>query len=173
MQIGGKLANRRRRGRRTKGGGFGVCKYCYNPAVKHQGLCTECANRPREENKFLLKCLFVQEALDSLLEQSNISKKNVQFLQKLIDFPDDGIRSFVEIILEISQVAPRKKKRFRKIKRENRPLWEKIKAHQAFAWMYEDDHFQTYGSEFDWPDELLEELYEQHAAMADSERPVR
>jgi len=90
-------------------------------------------------------------------------------LQKLIDFPDDEIRSFVEIILEISQVAPRKKKRFRKIKRENRRLWEKIKAHQAFDWMYEDDHFQTYG----WPDELLDELYEQHAAMADSERSVR
>jgi len=169
MQVGGKLANRRRRGRRFKGrGGYRTCKYCYNSAVKHHGLCNDCAKRPKEENKFRLKCLFVAEALYGLLEQSNISKKNVKFIRKLIDFPDDEIRSLVEIIFEISQVAPRKRKRFRRIKRENPLLWKKMKAHNAFGGIYENDYCQRYGSEFDWPVELLDELYEQQVAMADS-----
>ncbi len=74
-------------------------------------LCRECHSIPaaeREEAELLVR-------LAGLMDQSNISKKNVTWLRSLQEHESESIRGHVALILHIAEVAPGRKKRYQRI----------------------------------------------------------
>jgi hypothetical protein len=95
------------------------CHYCGeskpNESFSGKGhrrhLCRECQSIPvaeREEMEILGR-------LFDLMEQSHISKKNVTWLQSLQLHQNELVRKEVELILHIAEVAPYRKKRYKRI----------------------------------------------------------
>ena len=161
----------RRRERRMR-----QCKYCNNTAKQHQGLCSVCAGRSKEENKYRHQLLLGYEALSGFLDQSNISEKNIKTIQSFLDVsnsppqlngtnnleqaesPDYGLAKarsafigFATIVFEIGQNFPRKKRRLKKIKERRPELYESMRQQPYFDWYfdeYEDSSFDD-DSEYD------------------------
>jgi len=53
--------------------------------------------------------------LMDLMDQSHISKKNVAWLQSLQEHASDGVREQAFLILQVAEVAPYRKKRYKRI----------------------------------------------------------
>jgi hypothetical protein len=118
-----------------KRGQYRICKYCCNSAIRNQGLCHECLNRPKEENQ---RCLAISNAkarLGHFLTQKNISAKNLKTIQSFFDIEDSSLRDYAEIVLAIGQRFPRKKKRYRKIRQRDPELLQRIRQNVDFYWI--------------------------------------
>ena len=60
------------------------------------------------------------------MNQSHISKKNVERLTVLVDSENKKISELAAIVLEVAKVKPYKKRRLKVLARERRDLLEKL-----------------------------------------------
>ena len=60
------------------------------------------------------------------MNQSHISKKNVERLTVSADSENDKVSEFANIVLEVARVKPYKKRRLKMLARERRDLLEKL-----------------------------------------------
>jgi len=60
------------------------------------------------------------------LKQSHISDKNVKRLKQLVDSESDKIAKLANIVLEVANVKPYKKRRLKVLARERRDLLQKM-----------------------------------------------
>jgi hypothetical protein len=109
--------------------------------MRFQGICEDCAKRTREENKQRFNVLMAYETLFGFLEQRNISAKNIQTIKRLLEFDDAAFREFASIVLEISEVHPRKKRREQWIKAHRPELLQRMRNNECFDWYFDSlDH---------------------------------
>jgi hypothetical protein len=96
-----------------------LCYYCgeskSNEAFSGQGhrrhLCRACHAIPaaeREEAELWGR-------LHDLMDQSNISKKNIVWLKSLLDHSNQSIQALAQLILHVAELAPFRKKRYQRI----------------------------------------------------------
>ena len=106
------------------------CRICgrTRPNEKFSGkghsmhICKECVRLPKRE----LESIERKEEIAGFLGQSNISKKNISRLGKLVASDDAEIAELAGIVLEIALVKPHKKKRLKFLARERRDLLHKL-----------------------------------------------
>ena len=67
-----------------------------------------------------------KDEIFNFLNQSHISKKNINRLQELIESPDEKVSYLAGIVLEVAMVKPYKKKRLKILAKERRDLLEKL-----------------------------------------------
>ena len=60
------------------------------------------------------------------LKQSHISNKNVKRLKQLVDSESDKIAKLANIVLEVADVKPYKRRRLKVLARERRDLLQKL-----------------------------------------------
>ncbi len=60
------------------------------------------------------------------LKQSHISEKNVKRLKQLVDSESDKIAKLANIVLEVADVKPYKRRRLKVLARERRDLLQKL-----------------------------------------------
>ncbi len=92
-----------------KRGQYRTCKYCFNASVRHQGLCHECLQRPKEENKKQLAIMNAKMTLGDFLLQKNMSAKNLKTIKGFCDSKDGELHEFASLVLMIGTRFPRKK----------------------------------------------------------------
>lgn len=85
-------------------------------------ICKECCRKPKEE----IEEIEQSEEIFNYLGQSNISKKNISRLQKLVCAQNKKIAEMAEIVLEVGLVKPRKKRRLKFLAKQNRQLLSKL-----------------------------------------------
>ena len=67
----------------------------------------ECQRLPREERDRLQTLL----KIEGFLQQRNISAKNIGHLKSLSRFPSEEVRQKADLVLEVAQVAPHRRRR--------------------------------------------------------------
>ena len=85
-------------------------------------ICKECSRKPKEE---ILEIEQTEEIFN-FLRQSNISKKNIARLQKLICSQNKDISEMANIVLEAARIKPGKKLRIKYLAKENKDLLLKL-----------------------------------------------
>ena len=106
------------------------CRICHclrpNEAFSGKGhqihICKRCARLPKEERE---KILFEDEIF-KFLKQSHISEQNVSRLRTLAASPYERIAGLAEIVLEVAEIKPYKKKRLKELAGKRRDLLQKL-----------------------------------------------
>lgn len=106
------------------------CKICgrSRPNEKFSGkgrknhICKDCAQMPKEEKEAII----LEEEIYNYLRQSNISQRNISRLKQLTDSSDSKISELANIVLEVAQIKPHKKRRLKILARERRDLLQKL-----------------------------------------------
>jgi hypothetical protein len=106
------------------------CRICgkTRPNEKFSGkghrnhICKECARKPKTERDEIDQT----EEIFSFMNQSHISKKNVERLTVLVDSENEKVSELANIVLEVARVKPYKKGRLKMLARERRDLLEKL-----------------------------------------------
>ena len=102
---------------------------CTKPNEKFTGkghknhICKKCGSKPKEEIEHIEQ----SEEIFNYLNQSNITKKNISRLQKLVCSEDKHTAEMAAIVLEVAKVKPHKKRRLKFLAKENRALLYKLK----------------------------------------------
>lgn len=86
-------------------------------------LCRECKKLPKEERK----AIAFEDEIFGFLNQSHISKKNVERLKTLVTSGNPRIAELAAIVLEVAQVKPYKKRRLKVLAQTNKELLQKLK----------------------------------------------
>ncbi len=68
----------------------------------------------------------MEQEIFGYLKQSHISDKNVKRLKLLVNTESDKIAKLANIVLEVANVKPYKKRRLKVLARERRDLLEKL-----------------------------------------------
>ena len=106
------------------------CRSCgrSRPNEKYSGkghrnhVCKKCARNPKTE----INEIDQSEEIFSFMQQSHISKKNVERLTVLTESENKRISELAGIVLEVAKVKPYKKRRLKVLARERRDLLEKL-----------------------------------------------
>ncbi|RZB38489.1 MAG: hypothetical protein SRB2_00237 [Desulfobacteraceae bacterium Eth-SRB2] len=106
------------------------CRICgkTRPNEKFSGkghrnhICKECARKPKTERDEIDQT----EEIFSFMNQSHISKKNVERLTVLADSENEKVSELANIVLEMARVKPYKKRRLKMLARERRDLLKKL-----------------------------------------------
>ena len=106
------------------------CRICgkTRPNEKFSGkghrnhICKECARKPKSE----INEIDQTEEIFSFMQQSHISKKNVDRLTVLAESENKKISELAGIVLEVARVKPYNKRRLKVLARERRDLLEKL-----------------------------------------------
>lgn len=106
------------------------CRICgkTRPNEKFSGkghrnhICKECSRKPKTERDEIGQT----EEIFSFMNQSHISKKNVERLTVLADSENEKVSELANIVLEVARVKPYKKRRLKMLARERRDLLEKL-----------------------------------------------
>jgi len=114
-----------------------MCKYCFNESVRHQGLCHECLQRPKEENEKQLAIINAKVTLSDFLWQKNISAKNLKTIKGFCESEDGELRELASLVLMIGTRFPRKKKRYRRIREQDTKLFQQLRRNLLFNWLEE------------------------------------
>jgi hypothetical protein len=85
-------------------------------------ICKECSRKPKVE----INEIDMEHEIFGYLKQSHISDKNVRRLKQLVDSESDKIAKLANIVLEVADVKPYKKRRLKVLARERRDLLEKL-----------------------------------------------
>lgn len=85
-------------------------------------VCKKCASLPKEEREEI-EC---KDEIFNYLRQSHISDRNVSRLRKLAASPNERIAEVAEIVLEVAEFSPYKRKRLRELARKRRDLLQKL-----------------------------------------------
>ncbi len=126
-----------------KRGQHRMCEYCFNASVRHQGLCHECLQRPKEENKKQLAIMNAKMTLGDFLLQKNISAKNLKTIKGFYDSKDGELHEFASLVLMIGTRFPRKKKRYRRIREQDPKLYQQLRQSLLFDWLEEESCCET------------------------------
>jgi len=106
---------------------FRICE-SYKPNEKFSGkghrncICKQCAALPKDE---ILKADAINEIF-GFLKQSNISKNNMKRLTTLTKSSNIEVSMYAEIVLEVGNVKPHKKRRLKFLAKENKALLSKL-----------------------------------------------
>lgn len=87
-------------------------------------LCKDCARKPRAERQ---RARALQD-LSRFLHQKNISAKNIARLKSVSRSPDEDVRHRAELILQVAQVKPHKRKRNAFLARHHPELLNQLAA---------------------------------------------
>jgi hypothetical protein len=88
-------------------------------------LCRECTRRPKHERDRAHKL----RALRAMLHrQSNISDGNIKTATTWANDPEAEVATLARLTADIGRIHPRKKKRFRHIRREDPALFQRMIA---------------------------------------------
>jgi len=106
------------------------CRICHclrpNEAFSGKGhrihICKRCARLPREEREQIE----YEDEIFSFLQQEHISEKNISRLRTLTASSYGSIAELAQIVLEVSEIKPHKKKRLKELARKRPDLLEKI-----------------------------------------------
>ena len=126
-----------------KRGQYRMCKYCFSASVRYQGLCHECLQRPREENKKRLAIINAKVTLSDFLLQKNISAKNLKTIRRFCESEDGELREFASLVLAIGTRFPRKKKRCCKIRQQDPKLYQQLRQSLLFDCLNEESSCET------------------------------
>jgi len=85
-------------------------------------ICKECSRKPKVE----INEIDMEQEIFGYLKQSHISDKNVKRLKLLVNSESDKIAELANIVLEVANVKPYKKRRLKVLARERRDLLEKL-----------------------------------------------
>ena len=81
-------------------------------------ICKECQRLPREERD----AVQALRDIEAFLVQRNISDKNISRLKSLLRSPDEEVHRNAELVLEVARIAPRKRKRWSLLTRQEPEL---------------------------------------------------
>ena len=126
-----------------KRGQYRMCKYCFNASVRHQGLCHECLQRPKEENKKHLAIINATATLSDFLFQKNISARNLKTIRSYCESETGELREFASLLLAIGTRFPRKKKRYRRIRQEDPQLYQRLYQSSLLSWLEDETFHET------------------------------
>ena len=85
-------------------------------------ICKKCSRKPKAE----INEIDMENEIFGYLKQSHISNKNVKRLKQLVDSESDQIAKLANIVLEVANVKPYKKRRLKVLARERRDLLQKL-----------------------------------------------
>jgi hypothetical protein len=106
------------------------CRICRRtrPNEKFSGkghrnhICKDCARKPKSD----IDEIDQKQEIFGYLQQSNISKKNINRLSILAASDNSKIAELAEIVLDVAKVKPHKKRRLKMLARERRDLLAKL-----------------------------------------------
>ncbi len=106
------------------------CRICRrsHPNEKFSGkghrnhICKDCARKPKSD----IDEIDQKQEIFGYLQQSNISKKNINRLSILAASDNSKIAELAEIVLDVAKVKPHKKRRLKMLARERRDLLAKL-----------------------------------------------
>lgn len=106
------------------------CRICRRtrPNEKFSGkghrnhICKDCARKPKSD----IDEIDQKQEIFGYLQQSNISKKNINRLSILAASDNSKIAEVAEIVLDVAKVKPHKKRRLKMLARERRDLLAKL-----------------------------------------------
>ena len=85
-------------------------------------VCKKCAQLPKEKRDEIER----KDEIFGYLRQSHISDKNVSRLRDLAASPNEQVAELAEIVLEVAEIKPYKRKRLREFAGKNRGLLHKL-----------------------------------------------
>lgn len=85
-------------------------------------ICKQCARRPREERERLRGLMDIH----GFLGQRNISDKNISRLRCLCTSPDEEVRRYAALVLEVAELKPHKRRRIAYLSRHAPALLERL-----------------------------------------------
>ena len=85
-------------------------------------ICKECSRKPKVE----INEIDMEQEIFGYLKQSHISDKNVKRLKLLVNSESDKIAKLANIVLEVANVKPYKKRRLKVLARERRDLLQTL-----------------------------------------------
>ena len=108
------------------------CRICgiQKPNEKFSGkghnnlICKKCSKLPREKRE-IIDC---EKEMSDFLNQYRISDKNIKRLQMIKNSSNLDLAKLASMVIEVAQIAPYKKGRFKIIDRKRRDLIEKLEA---------------------------------------------
>jgi hypothetical protein len=106
------------------------CRICRRtrPNEKFSGkghrnhICKDCARKPKSD----IDEIDQKQEIFGYLQQSNISKNNINRLSILAASDNSKIAELAEIVLDVAKVKPHKKRRLKMLARERRDLLAKL-----------------------------------------------
>jgi hypothetical protein len=106
------------------------CRICHslrsNEAFSGKGhrnhICKKCACLPKEQRE-QIGC---EEEIFNFLQQSHISENNISRLRILAASPYERISGLAQIVLEVAQFKPYKKRRLKELAQKRRDLLQKL-----------------------------------------------
>lgn len=102
-------------------------------------ICKDCSRRPKEE----IQSADQMRELEAFLHhQSHISKNNLKRLEVLARSPIPEVARAAQVMTEVGKLYPYKRRRFKRMARENRDLMRQLAEIgfiEAFAERTEDD----------------------------------
>ena len=106
------------------------CRICRRtrPNEKFSGkghrnhICKDCARKPKSD----IDEIDQKQEIFGYLEQSNISKKNINRLSILAASDNSKIAELAEIVLDVAKIKPHKKRRLKVLAKERRDLLAKL-----------------------------------------------
>ena len=111
-------------------------------------ICRDCQRLPREERDKVRSLL----EIEGFLEQQNISAKNVARLKRLARSPDEEVRRKAGLVLEVSHLAPGKRRRHSTLAKRQPDLLSRL-VEQGLIFGYPAGPAgATAGGDDDWED---------------------
>ena len=116
------------------------CKICKKilPNERFSGkghkihICKKCKTMPKEKrNKILLK-----DEIANLLNQSNISKKNIERLSILSNSECNEVAEFATLVLKIGKVKSGRKRRLGFLKKYHHDIYTELTEKYLFVLFY-------------------------------------
>ncbi len=106
------------------------CKICgrHRPNEKFSGkghrnsICKECAKKPKAE----ISATVQKDEILGLLEQSNISQKNIERLAILSRSSNSEVATIASLVIEVAEVKPHKKRRSGFLAKEHKELFFRL-----------------------------------------------
>ena len=128
-------------------------------------LCKECSH----ESKNTLDEILHTSDISGFWNQKHISKKNIGRLRSLSKSPINDVSELAKVVLEVALKFPYKKKRIKRIIKEQRDLMPKLAAvGLVYGWM-DQEEYNRYreNCEYEDDDELEEQVccYEEDDPM--------
>jgi len=106
------------------------CKICgrdrpnehFGGKGRRSHVCKKCRKRPKAE----VERIELELEITGFLEQSNISAKNIRRLESLMTSAVTGIADLASLVLAVARVKPHKRRRFKFLARNDRPLLNRL-----------------------------------------------
>jgi hypothetical protein len=105
-------------------------------------VCKECRRLPaaqREKSQ-------IEEDLYGFVRQSRISEKNMARLEVWAAHDDTEIREVAVVLLQVAEIAPGKRKRWKRVREANPELFERCLR----LYLVSDEDLENLGLDLDW-----------------------